>query len=223
MQRGLRLRAGLDRGIEPTRLAADLLAELRHLLVARLVPEPAELIDLAPEEVADLVERARSLEPETLQRLFRVLLTRIQDLAFAPQPGHAVELAVVRLATLPDAVAVSELLARLDALDGRGPPGSRGGGTTGGSGQKPARPTGVGADSARRPRSASASPSPRPRAPEPPPPEEPPPSSRPVAPQPLSQEERTRQRNEAKTHPAVRDAIEILDAELRDVRSQADP
>ena len=32
-----------------------------------------------------------------------------------------------------------------------------------------------------------------------------------------------RLRNDAKTNPVVRDAIEILDAELRDVRGQVEP
>ena len=86
----------------------------------------AELVNAAPAELAELQERARAHDPETLQRLFRVLLTRNEELARAPRPEHALEMAVVRLATLPEAEALSSLIERLDALEGGGP-GRRGG------------------------------------------------------------------------------------------------
>ncbi len=205
-------RSGLDRGIEPARLAADLLTELRHLLVARLVPDPGELIDLAPEEVEELRKRAAEHSAETYQRLFRALLTRVQDLPFAPRPGHALELAVARLATLPEAESISELVARLEALGGGEPPPAGGGGGPGGDGSRSASPG--------RTRSA-ATPTrarePRAEAREPTAPEPSIEAAESAAPPP-SGNDLVRLRNEAKQHPAVRDAIEILDAELRDVR-----
>jgi DNA polymerase-3 subunit gamma/tau len=212
-------RAALDKGIEPNRLGADLLAELRHLLVASIVPEPEPLIDLAPEEVAELRGRAAETTPETLQRLFRVLLTRVQDLATAPRPDHALEVAIVRLASLPEARALSELIARLDGLEGGGPgsapggpggagsPGPRSGGRSGGA---RTRGGGAGKPSAR----ASAEPS-----------DEPPAALEPAPPAtaatPASRQvEQQRLRAEAKNHPVVQQAIEILDAQLRDVRTR---
>ena len=228
-------RAALDKGIEPDRLAADLLAELRHLLVCAIVPDPEPLIDLAPEEVAELRERAKSTTPETLQRLFRVLLTRIQDLAFAPRPAHALELAVVRLASLPEARALSELIARIDALEGGGAgpaPGRGGGGGAGGSGARsgarPAAGTRSSGSTARKPSSrASAEPPP---AVEPPADLELPGPAADAAPTPEEparstpaqrHAEQQRRRSEAKNHPVVQQAIEILDAQLRDVRTRA--
>ena len=211
-------RAALDKGIEPNRLAADLLAELRHLLVASIVPDPEPLIDLAPEEVAELRERAKRTTPETLQRLFRVLLTRVQDLAFAPRPAHALELAVVRLASLPEARPLSELIARLDALDGGGAePAPSGGGAAGSSGARSgSRASGTRSRGAggRKP-SAHASAAP---------PIEPVAAFEPQAAEPGAparrQAEQQRLRAEAKNHPAVQQAIEILDAQLRDVRTR---
>jgi DNA polymerase-3 subunit gamma/tau len=210
-------RAGLDRGIEAQRLAADLLAELRHLLVARLVPEPAELIDLAPEEVAELAKRAADHSPETLQTLFRVLLQRVQDLAFAPRPSHALEMAVVRLATLPQAEALADVIARLDSMDGGGGGGASGGGAGGGG----ARKSGA-AETARKPPTKRAARS------EPKPPAEAAPAERPAeaAPRPrpkTSPQEQARLRKEAKTHPVVQSAMEILGAELRDIRTRDTP
>ncbi|MCP4003107.1 MAG: DNA polymerase III subunit gamma/tau [bacterium] len=120
----LAVRRAFDKGIEPARLAADLLASLRDLLVARLVDDSQPLIDVAPDELEELRTRARPHEPETLQRLFRVLLSRNQDLNFAPRPEQVLEMAIVRLATLPSAQALGSLIQRLEALENGGSGGS---------------------------------------------------------------------------------------------------
>ena len=125
-------RRALERGVDATRLATDLLGELRDLLVAKLVPEPGELIDAVADEVGSLVERARPHDAEALQQLFRVLLSRMEDFGFAPRPELALEMAVARLATLPRAAALSGLIERLDALDGGQTP-SGGGSPRGGA------------------------------------------------------------------------------------------
>ena len=114
------LRRVLEQGIDPVRLAGDLLAELRDLVVARLVEDPTGLIDAAPDAIDELRARAKPHDPETLQRLFRVLLTRIQELAFASRQEHALEMAVLRLATLPEAEALATLVRKLETLEGGG-------------------------------------------------------------------------------------------------------
>ncbi|MEE9279384.1 MAG: DNA polymerase III subunit gamma/tau [Myxococcota bacterium] len=183
------VRRAVDAGIDPARLAAEMLSELRNLLVARLVEDPAELIEAAPAEVAELVERAKSSDPETLQRLFRVLITRNQELAAAPRPGQALEMAVVRLATLPEAEALSSLIARLDALENGGPPG-RGGGPAGNASGARGAPRGSRGGGQRR---------------------------APAADRPASERE-AQIRREAKDHPVVHEVIDALDAELQEVR-----
>jgi DNA polymerase-3 subunit gamma/tau len=114
------LRRVLEQGVDPARLAGDLLAELRDLVVARLVDDPTGMIDAAPDALAELRERAKPHDPETLQRLFRVLLSRIAELPFASRQEHALEMAVLRLASLPEAESLAALLQKLDALDGAG-------------------------------------------------------------------------------------------------------
>jgi DNA polymerase-3 subunit gamma/tau len=124
------VRRALERGIDPARLSSDLQRALRNLVVARVVDDPAELLDAGAEEIAALQRRARAHEPEALERLFRVLLSRHQDLAWAPQPGHALEMAIVRLATLPSTQDLESLLRRLDGAgaDPPTPPPGAGGG-----------------------------------------------------------------------------------------------
>jgi DNA polymerase-3 subunit gamma/tau len=195
------LRRGLERGIDPARLAGELLQEIRDLLVARLAGDAQGLVEATPEELDALRERAREHDPETFQRLFRVLLQRQQDLAWAPRPEHALEMAVVRLATLPSAASLAELVARLDALEPEGGP-PRGGG------EGPARP---------RPRgSRPAASAPAPEAAKSKAAESKAPEPKRAAPR--DPERVAKLKAEAKSPPAVRDAIKALDAEIKEIR-----
>ena len=210
----LATRAALDKGIEANRLAADLLAEFRNLLVARISEKPEDLIELAPEDVADLKRRAEPHSEESFQRMYRVLLTRTQDLTFAPRPGQVLEMACVRLATLPETAALAEVLRRIEMLEkskgGGGPP-SASGGSSGGGARKVAAPAGSKAERKQAGPHAEARPatpeleSPREAAAATP--------SAPAAATPFA-----RKRDQIRNHPAVELAIEILDAELRDVK-----
>jgi len=214
------VRRALAKGIAPTRLAAELLSEIRNLLVARIVDDPEGLIDGGPDEVQEICERARPHSNETLQRLFRVLLTRTQDLAFAARPDHAIEMALVRLATLPEGEALASLIARLDALEGRSGPGDGSSGGSGGPGSRPGRSAqgraSAGSRSGSEDRASAAA-------------ETPPAQEEPGDPAGARQASRAQDRStdpkkeaqlrrEAKDHPAVREVIEVLDAELRNIR-----
>jgi len=195
------LRRGLERGIDPARLAGELLQEIRDLLVARLAGDAQGLVEATPEELDALRERAREHDPETFQRLFRVLLQRQQDLAWAPRPEHALEMAVVRLATLPSAASLAELVARLDALEPEGAP-PRGGG------DGPARPRPRGS------RPAASAPAPEPAESK----SAEPKVAEPKRSSPRDPERVAKLKAEAKSHPAVREAIEALDAEIKEIR-----
>ena len=211
-------RAALDKGIEANRLASDMLAEFRNLLVARISDKAEDLIELAPEDVADLKRRAKPHSEETFQRMYRVLLTRAQDLSFAPRPGQVLEMASVRLATLPETEALADVLRRLDRLEGGGgtPPSAPGGSS---GGRK--------AGSARSKQGTRSAPRAETSPPEPPPLPPPPEESRAEDPRPTATAQASRrhdpaefrrQRDQIRNHPAVERAIEILDAELRDVK-----
>ncbi|MFQ5514988.1 MAG: DNA polymerase III subunit gamma/tau [Myxococcota bacterium] len=199
------LRRALDHGVEPARLAADLLDELRHHLVACLVEDPEELLPLAGDDVLEIQKRARAHEAETFQRLFRVLLTRLQQLAWAPRAAHVLEMAIVRLATLATGETLSSLILRLQKLerDGPRPPGPPApAGPPKGSGEEHA-----GARRGSGARSGAAAGARRGRPPEP----------RAVSRAERSSEARLRQ--EAKADPVVQQVIDLLDAEIREIRT----
>jgi len=129
-------------GVEAKRLAEDLLQCLRDLVVLRIAPDVPELVEGSDAEIAELRELAASTDEARLRRMFRALVREQEDLAWAPRPFAVLELALVRLATLPAGDDVGQLLARLDALERRlagGATGEPGGGSTPSGPARPAR------------------------------------------------------------------------------------
>ncbi len=124
-------RAGAT-GIEAKRLGEHLLALLRDLVVLRIAPDTDRLVEGGDAEIAELRALSGRCEEARLRRMFRALFKEQEDLAWAPQPFAVLEMAVVRLATMPAGDDVTQLLARIDALErglrqdptGRGPSGS---------------------------------------------------------------------------------------------------
>ncbi|MFK7896577.1 MAG: DNA polymerase III subunit gamma/tau [Myxococcota bacterium] len=118
-------------GSEARRIADSLLETLRDLVVLRVAPEGEGLFEGPPEERQELIDLANKTEPARLRRMFRALVREIEDLSWAPQPTAVLEMAVVRLATMPPGDDVNQLLARLDQLERRlaaAPPAGGGGG-----------------------------------------------------------------------------------------------
>jgi len=105
------------------RLSRDLVEHFRNLMVARLSGEKAaatgSLLDLPDQEIADLVAQAQELSLETLLDYFDFMAAGDEEVARSAHPRFALETAVIRLATLPKTLPVSELLERLEELEGR--------------------------------------------------------------------------------------------------------
>jgi len=125
-------------GSEARRVADELLELLRDLVVLRIAPDGQGLFDGPDEERDDLIELGARTEPARLRRMFRALVREIEDLSWAPRPTAVLEMAVIRLATLPAGDDVAQLLARLDQLErrlasGKLPSTPSGGGAAGGS------------------------------------------------------------------------------------------
>ena len=132
-------------GIEAKRLAGEILQCLRDLVVLCVAPSTPGLVEASDAELEELRALTKRTEEVRLRRMFRALLKEQEDLAWAPQPFAVLEMALVRLATLPRADDVAALLARLDALErdlsGGARPSSPG---TGGAGASGATRTGGG-------------------------------------------------------------------------------
>jgi len=132
-------------GSEARRVADALLELIRNLTVLSIAPEGQALFDGPDEERAELIELAGKTEPARLRRMFRALVRDIEDLSWAPQPSAVLEMAIIRLATLPSGDDVSQLLSRLDRLERRlaadsTAPSGGGGSTSGGTRAAPRDP-----------------------------------------------------------------------------------
>jgi DNA polymerase-3 subunit gamma/tau len=138
-----------SQGFDLAHVARDVLRHLRNLVVAKACvpaqgagessPSLRELLDLADEEVRDVVDLASGTELDDLSRLFQGFSRAFDDIVRSGQPRMAIEMALVRLARRPPLLPLDELLARVGDLErrlGATPPGPvpRGGGG-GGSGR----------------------------------------------------------------------------------------
>ena len=119
-------------GIDPRRLGGELLQLLRDLAVLRIAPAGTDLVEGTEEEIAELRSLADRTDPARLRRMFRALVREQEDLAWAPSPFAVLEMAAVRLATMPAGDDVSRLLERIESLEKRlesGPGPAPGGGS----------------------------------------------------------------------------------------------
>ena len=104
-------------GVQAKRLGENLLQLLRDLVVLAIAPDREELVEASEEEIRELRELAGRSDATRLRRMFRALIKEQEDVAFAPRPFAVLELAVVRLATLPSGDDVARLVARIESLE----------------------------------------------------------------------------------------------------------
>ncbi|HVO29802.1 MAG TPA: DNA polymerase III subunit gamma/tau, partial [bacterium] len=147
-------------GYEVPNFARELLARLRDLMVVKVMKEPERLVDLTDEELASLREVAKKFTREEIDALFLMLEAALEEMTRGSTPQLALEMALLRMASVEPVAPLAELAARLEAIasgDGPRPGGSPAGGGGGGGGisaVKGWRPP----EERPAPRSASASP-----------------------------------------------------------------
>ena len=122
-----------DKSVDMQHFARQLLQLLRDLVVLKLdAGDPADWVPEEREAAEALIEGIDILE---LQRGFRATSKVMDEMAHSPNPKLMLEMGLVRVATRPPLQSVSDLLARLDALQGNS--GGTGGPATG---SRPRRP-----------------------------------------------------------------------------------
>ena len=127
-------------GFDLVHLCRDLLHHVRNVVVAKVCPpeKARELLDLADEEVADVVALAQKSDADDLTRLFTGLSKGYDEIVKSGHVRAALEMTLVRLARRPQLLPLDELLVRLGELEKRlatgAPPPARGGGSATGSG-----------------------------------------------------------------------------------------
>src|SRR5690606_1306047 len=86
-----------EQGLDIVQLARDLLASLRHLVVARIAKNPEQLIDLPDEERAEIESIARSTQESDLLRLHHGFSKSFDDVSRSVDPRASLEMLLARL------------------------------------------------------------------------------------------------------------------------------
>jgi len=122
-----------DKSVDMQHFARQLLQLMRDLVVLKLdAGDPADWVPEEREAAEALIGDIDILE---LQRGFRATSRVLDEMAQSPNPKLMLEMGLVRVATRPPLQSVSELLARLDAVQGT--PGATGGPPSGSGPRKP--------------------------------------------------------------------------------------
>jgi len=103
-------------GVDLKRFTGDLLSFLRSLLICKIAPDPAALIDFADQELAALQNMAAGYDVETLHNLFQLLLQGVEEMQYSKHPRLMLEMAFVKATQAGTIVPVAELLGRVDGL-----------------------------------------------------------------------------------------------------------
>jgi DNA polymerase-3 subunit gamma/tau len=122
-----------NQGLDVVRLARDLLEHFRNLVVVAVAGEGRpgtkdpegfkSLLDLPDQEMEDLKNQAAGVTPDALMDYFDILAAGEEEVARSTYPRFALEALLVRLANLPKALPVAELIGRLEALEKKLSPG----------------------------------------------------------------------------------------------------
>ena len=106
-------------GVALRQVAQELVEAFRAMVICKVVPEPADMLDLVGEELHELQAMAAGASLEELQRIVTLLLKLQAELAGSPYPLLSLEMALVRLANLPPMEELAKLLSRLESLEKR--------------------------------------------------------------------------------------------------------
>jgi DNA polymerase III subunit gamma/tau len=98
----------------------ELIDHFRDMVIVKVAGNPAELTDLSGHELDEVREEAVSVPTEDLQRHLSVLLKAENEIGYSSFPRLVLELALVKMATLPPSMPVDEILERLKELERTG-------------------------------------------------------------------------------------------------------
>ncbi len=112
-------------GYNMRQFCQELIEHFRGFTIIRAVGRDADdILDLSEGEMAELHRQAGEHDLPTLQRYLTLLLKAEGEMAGSGFPRLVMEMALLKMATLPPVVPVEEILARLAALEGVIPAGA---------------------------------------------------------------------------------------------------
>jgi len=94
----------------------ELVDHMRDLLVVKLVDEPASLLELGEDELAEMKKQAAMATEEAISLIFEILLKAEEKLARSEYPKVVMEFSLMKCASLKPMLKVEELILRLEEL-----------------------------------------------------------------------------------------------------------
>ena len=110
---------GYYAGLDMTTFYQLLLQHFRNLLLVRIVGPNQELLELSGSDVARIEAQVAEVSRETLQQLLDILLAEEENVRRSHNPRLNLETIVCRMAGLPPALPIEEILSRMEDLEAR--------------------------------------------------------------------------------------------------------
>ena len=121
----------LESGHDPALFLANLMEQVRDLLLMKIVPDPVKTLGMAEDEVAAFAPLKERFSQEDLLRIMDAIAREETRIRYSPQPRYLLEALAVRLCHLTHLEPLEELLARFP---------DSAAGAAGGAGGKPPAP-----------------------------------------------------------------------------------
>ena len=103
-------------GTEIKRFYSDLLIYFQQLVMVKMGPQTAQLVDLPAHETQKLKEQVADIAVSRLVQIFDFLFQAEPSIRFAGQPKMALEIAFMKLFQLPPTLPIETLIDQLDRL-----------------------------------------------------------------------------------------------------------
>lgn len=103
-------------GYNMRQFCQELIDHYRNLVILKVADDPMELLDISEAELSALKDQGGA-QLDDLQRSLSILLKAEAEMAHTSFPRLVLEMALIRMATLPPAVPVSELIDQLKRLE----------------------------------------------------------------------------------------------------------
>ena len=104
-------------GYDINQFYQDLVEHFRSLLMARILPEPSSVLDMADGEIQELKKLAEQAGPEDLRRLVSILLKAEEDILRSSLPRMGLEITLIKMAHLGRLEPLEKILEKITSFE----------------------------------------------------------------------------------------------------------
>ncbi len=104
-------------GKDMSQFARDLLNHYRNLLMAKLVDQAEDVIDLSKETISMLKDQSSRYGRDNIIRCINILSELTSEIKWSPQPKTILEVSIIKMCKLQKDISPDGLLARIEKLE----------------------------------------------------------------------------------------------------------